>query len=307
MDLRQIENILKIAQEENITRAAEKLYISQPALNQQLLNLEKELGTQLFYRNRNNWKLTEAGEIYVEAGKKLLEIKKDAYSRISDLAQTKREQLTIGVTPGTGGRMLAWVYKKFHRTYPEIRIQVSQSFGRQMQKDIASGVLDIGIMTIGNSWSSKEVTEELRKAEMILVMSKDNPMKNAAFIEPDGTEVIDLKALCDEYFVLGNRAGINHTILTDIFEQAGFTPKIYSQSGVFQMNMSMVEENLCCSIIEEYHKDELPEGVISYKLSSHPTLNVVAVYKQGKYLSRATRNFIDIAKEYWKECELKFE
>lgn len=303
MDLRQIENILNIAQEENITRAAEKLYISQPALNQQLLNLEKELGTRLFYRNRNNWKLTEAGEIYVEAGKRLLDIKKEAYARISDLAQTKREQLTIGVTPGTGGRMMAWVYKKFHRAYPEIRIQVSQAFGRQIQKDVGSGILDFGIMTIGESWTGKEVTEELRRAEMILVMSKDNPMRSEVITEADGTRTVDLSKFRDEYFILGSQAGINHTILTNLFEQAGFAPKLYSQSGGFLLNMSMVEENLCCSVIEEYHEKELPEGVISFKLTSHPILKVVAVHKPGKYLSRASRDFINMAKEYWKECE----
>ena len=58
MDLRQLEHILKIAEEKNITKAAEKLYISQPALNQQLLNLEKELGTQLFQRKRGDWRVT---------------------------------------------------------------------------------------------------------------------------------------------------------------------------------------------------------------------------------------------------------
>ena len=55
MDLKQIEYILKIAEENNITHAAEKLFITQPALNQQLLKLEKELGTPLFHRSRSNW------------------------------------------------------------------------------------------------------------------------------------------------------------------------------------------------------------------------------------------------------------
>ena len=64
MDTKQIEYILKIAEENNITKAAEKLFITQSALNQQLLKLEKELGTPLFHRSRTNWRLTEAGEIY---------------------------------------------------------------------------------------------------------------------------------------------------------------------------------------------------------------------------------------------------
>ena len=69
MDTKQIEYILKIAEENNITKAAEKLFITQSALNQQLLKLEKELGTPLFHRSRTNWRLTEAGEIYIEGAK----------------------------------------------------------------------------------------------------------------------------------------------------------------------------------------------------------------------------------------------
>ena len=69
MDTKQIEYILKIAEENNITKAAEKLFITQSALNQQLLKLEKELGTPLFHRSRANWRLTEAGEIYIEGAK----------------------------------------------------------------------------------------------------------------------------------------------------------------------------------------------------------------------------------------------
>lgn len=70
MDLKQLEYIIKIAEENNITRAAEKLYITQSALNQQLLRLERELGTPLFYRSRTNWHPTEAGQVYVENAKK---------------------------------------------------------------------------------------------------------------------------------------------------------------------------------------------------------------------------------------------
>ena len=70
MDTRQIEYILKIAEENNITKAAEKLFLTQSALNQQLLKLERELGTPLFQRTKNKWCLTDAGRIYVEGAKK---------------------------------------------------------------------------------------------------------------------------------------------------------------------------------------------------------------------------------------------
>lgn len=76
MDTRLIEHIIKIAEEKSITKAAEKLYLTQSALNQQLLKLEHELGTELFKRNKADWSPTKAGEIYLEGGKEILRIKK---------------------------------------------------------------------------------------------------------------------------------------------------------------------------------------------------------------------------------------
>ena len=85
MDFRLLEYIVKIAEENNITKASEKLFISQSALNQQLLKLEQELGTRLFHRSRTNWHLTEAGKIYVEGARDALKIKHDTYPRIQDI------------------------------------------------------------------------------------------------------------------------------------------------------------------------------------------------------------------------------
>ena len=81
MDTKQIEYILKIAEENNITHAAEKLHLTQPALNQQLLRLERELGIPLFHRSRTDWRPTRAGEIYLENARKMLQIKQETYKQ----------------------------------------------------------------------------------------------------------------------------------------------------------------------------------------------------------------------------------
>ena len=124
MDLRQIQYIVAIAEENNITRAAEKLYITQSALNQQLLKLEKELGVQLFHRSRTDWHPTEAGEIYLKAAREMLLLKKDTYHRIHDLAKIQQGELSVGFTPGRGIAMFSNVYPKFHRLHPERHCQL---------------------------------------------------------------------------------------------------------------------------------------------------------------------------------------
>ena len=142
MDTKQIEYILKIAEENNITKAAEKLFITQSALNQQLLKLEKELGTPLFHRSRTNWRLTEAGEIYIEGAKAALQIKNTTYNRIYDVVSARKGHLTIGLTPGRGLRMFTSIYPELHRSFPNLDVRPIEMRVRAQQDAIAKGEIE---------------------------------------------------------------------------------------------------------------------------------------------------------------------
>lgn len=74
MDTKLIEAVIRISEERSITRAAEKLFITQSALNQQLLKLEQELGTPLFVRTRSDWHPTAVGEVYLKAARQIVNI-----------------------------------------------------------------------------------------------------------------------------------------------------------------------------------------------------------------------------------------
>ena len=107
MDLKQLEYIVGIAEEKNITKAAKKLYITQSALNQTLLKLEKEIGEPLFERSKLNLYLTEIGKIYVEQAKKILEIRKETYEKIDEIllvgGSTRMPQIKRALTENFGG------------------------------------------------------------------------------------------------------------------------------------------------------------------------------------------------------------
>ena len=82
MNLKDVESIVKIAQEGNIARAADKLFITPSALTQQLQHLEEEIGTPLFTRSRKGCALTEAGTIYLESALQILNIRRETYHRL---------------------------------------------------------------------------------------------------------------------------------------------------------------------------------------------------------------------------------
>lgn len=90
MDTRYLTYILTIAEEKNMTKAAKKLFVSQSSLSQYLTKLEQELGTPLFFRTKGELILTPAGELYTEAARNVIRIKKQLYRDIASLEKDRK-------------------------------------------------------------------------------------------------------------------------------------------------------------------------------------------------------------------------
>ena len=147
MDVKQMLYMVTIAQEGGISKAAAKLFITQSALDQQLLKLEHELGTPLFYRSRSSFSLTEAGRVYVDYAQRMLELKNEAYRIIHDLAGQRRGTLTLAFAPERGMEMFMDVYPRFYRDYPQVKV-VPREMGVRRQLELLGGDgLDLGFIS----------------------------------------------------------------------------------------------------------------------------------------------------------------
>ena len=299
MDLKQIEYIVKIADEHGITRAAEKLYVTQSALTQQLLRLEKELGGQLFTRSRSDWRPTAIGEVYLECAREILRMKHRAYSRISDMVESRKGRLSIGFTPERGIRMFTMVYPAFHRAYPEVIVEPRELSVRRQQAQIARGDLDIGFQTLSEQQKTDDQYMALGREEILLAVPEGHPL--AARKAPEGEDfaVVDISLLRYEPFVLMYRESTVRAIVDDLFRQAGFVPNILFETASNSTIVSMVQSRQCCGIVPYHYVKNRPEGVACFALSSRPVWNIVASYRRGSYLSDAAREFIRLAGEFW--------
>jgi DNA-binding transcriptional LysR family regulator len=202
MDLKQLEYMIKIAQENNITKAAEKLFITQSALNQQLLRLEKSLGTELFVRSRNNWHLTEAGQIYVHNAKKIVRIKKETYHRISDLIETKEGHLTVGLTPERGVEMFAAIYPALYQKYPKVKMEPLEMSVKRQQAEIAQGNLDIGFLTLQDHQKTNDTHIQICTEQIILVVPKAHPLAHLGGGFGERLPEISLKMFENDLFAI---------------------------------------------------------------------------------------------------------
>lgn len=300
MNLKELEYIVKIADEGSITHAAEKLFLTPSALNQQLLHLEQELGTPLFHRVRNGWLPTEAGTVYLNSAREILRIRKETYQRLNDIVTLQNSTLTISFPPERGSYMFTHVYPLFHRDWPNVTVQVIETNVKKQQELIAAGNVDVGFVTLVDRQKTGDVYLPIREEELVLVAPSDHPLCRRAKATPHSKyPELSLADFRSEAFALMHRQSTIYDSLRQLFREAGFSPLVLFETTRSATILEMVAAGLCCSIVPDAESLEHIEGVSFFCLDTHPRWNLMVCYKKGAYLSKPGKHFIALATRYW--------
>ena len=124
MDFKELEYVLLIAQEKNISKAARKLYITQPALSRALHHIEDELGTELFVRSNRQYIPKYTGELYLEMARSVLAAQQGFQDKLKHYKSAKNGTLSLGITPGRGRFLLPRVLPAFKKIFPEYNLKL---------------------------------------------------------------------------------------------------------------------------------------------------------------------------------------
>lgn len=294
MDLKQIEYIVKIYEEKNITKAAEKLFITQSALNQQLLKLEKEIGIQLFYRSRIEVTPTKAGDVYIEYGRKILNLKKEAYNKINDITEAEKGQMSIGFTPGRGITMFSAVFPEFHREHPNIQIEPVELSVKEQIDMITKGNLDIGFVTFGRDYKVPCNYEHIMNEDIMLAIPK-----NHNYAVNDNFTEADISLFKEDNFVLMYKNSTMRELVDDIFKKADFKPKELFETSNSNTIVTMIKSGICCGILPYYYIKDNMDFMNCYYLKDRPFWNVGVIQRKGAYLSKGAKDFIKLVKNYF--------
>jgi len=298
MDTKQMEYIVKIAEENSISRAAAKLYITQSALDQQLLKLEKELGLQLFHRAKNSLKPTEAGEIYVSYARKIINLKKEAYLILNDLAEKQAGTITIGLTPERGIEMFMAVYPEFYQSYPDMTVIPREINVKRQLEMLRNDTLDIGFVTLSSipecSLKFKPITQD----KMVLAIPASHPYAKHANPPGKPLAVADLSLFKDDTFVFMFKESTQRPIIDALFEKAGYKPRVILETSSNQTSYSMVKKGLSCSILPDYYTYP-DDNVVCFRLPDAPPWQLLVAYKKGRYIGKAANYFIELATKFW--------
>ena len=299
MDTRLIEHILKIAEEKSITKAAEKLYLTQSALNQQLLHLEHELGTPLFKRSKTNWGPTRAGEIYLEGAREMLRVKQNTYSQISDLTHGYTGTIRVGMTPVRGPDMFIHVYPAFHEQYPNLVVVPYELNVFQMQKLVTAGDLDLGFMTLFESQRDDNEYQNLYEEEILIAVPEAWNLEGAVMEAGKRRPRLPLLALKDRPMILLRKQTTMRPVLDRLFRARQVVPQILFDTANPATILEMVRAGICCGIVAESTAQGFEQGIRYYSFEKPLRWNVAVSYPKGAFLNQAENLFIQQARVYW--------
>ena len=145
-ELRTLRYFLCVAEEKNMTRAAERLRIAQPALSRQIARLEADLGLPVFRRTSRGVELTEAGEILSTRAYAIMAQLAQAHHDVTARSETPRGVIVVGMPPTPGEFIVAPLLDRVKRDYPEIELRFVEGFSRELETKLTRGEIGLAVM-----------------------------------------------------------------------------------------------------------------------------------------------------------------
>jgi DNA-binding transcriptional LysR family regulator len=191
MDLAGLRVFLAVVRERSFSRAAARLYRTQPAVSIAIRKLEEAVGQPLFHRGARAAKLTDAGELLVDYAERLLNLSGEVGRAMEDLGQLGRGRLSLGVNESSIHALLP-VLARYRRRHPRVQVEVQRTFSRDIPREVLNYRLDLGVVSYVPAEERLAAAEFLRD-ELALVVPPQHRLARR--------RQVDLAELARENFI----------------------------------------------------------------------------------------------------------
>lgn len=285
MELYQLGYFIEIARQRHFTRAAERLHMAQPALSQQMKNLEAELGTPLFIRGKKETQLTAAGKALLPRAEALLAQAEAARAAVSDVAQLRGGKLIVAAIPSVCAGLLPDLLHAFGRKHPGVKLQLIEDSSERVAASVESGHADLGFLQLPASKAAFE-SRVLITEPFVALVAASHALANE--------KEIPLKQLAGESFIFYKGRARDSAL--EACRKAGFEPHIACESGELETIRALVAARVGIAIVPELATTLLPKNTRAVPLKQ-PGLQrqIAAVWKKGGGLSPAASLLLELA------------
>jgi len=289
MNLNQLRAFSAVAREGNLTRAAQALRLSQPAVSKQLAELEADVGSALFDRLPRGVRLTSAGSLLLGHAERILASEAQAHKELAELHSMERGRLSIGASTTIGSYLVPPLFGEFQRAHPQVSLVLEIANSAQIQRAVLDDRVDLGL-TEGLVASDALVVEVVARDEMVAIAPPGHPL-----IAERGR--IDAARLTQQPFLMREPGSGSREVVEAALREHGVSPEPTMSLGSTEALKSAVASGLGLAMVSRLALElELRSGVLVELpirgLTIRRSLHLVRL--RGKQPSAAMTAFLDL-------------
>ena len=254
MLLNQITAFIETARRQSVSRAAEVLFISQPALTARLKGLESDLGAKLFVRGPRGMRLTDAGDAFLPYAVRALETLTDGRMQVNALERGGAGRLAIGAAPAVSTYVLPALLKRFSEGYPRVTVSVRTGHSEEILDLVLRERVTLGLV---RALQHPDIlSTPLYEDRLILVVDPGHPFAAEGRIR--------MKDLANEQLVQFDRTSSYHDLTSALFVTAGVSPAGRMELDNIDAAKKMVEQGFGVALLPQTSvADELEAGTLA--------------------------------------------
>ena len=292
---RDIEYILAIYEHGSITKAADKLFLTQPALSRYLIALENRLDVQIFDRSTSPMSLTQYGHAYVEVALKMRNLQRDLEARQMDLKALRSGLVKLGIPTIRGEFYLPVLLPAFKSRYPNIDFEIEVGSSYYLEECVLKGKIDFIIVNSPLQIDAKALEVRTITTEFLSIATPPAmlPEKNNPYTFKHLQKCLDLN---NQNYILLQPEQRLRQLADMVLAKYNIVPKSILTVGSFSIVENLVASGMGLTISNRvaqrkslYHS--IPD---EYSLGDDYILNAIVAWRKGAYLSLAAKEFIKL-------------
>lgn len=280
MNFNKLRYVITVAEEQSITKAAKKLYISQPSLSQCIRSVEEDLGAELFVRGKSHVTLTPAGELYLDWARVTLNSARQLEEKLAQLKSGSRRQLDIGASMQRGAMLLPEAITSFYAEVPNCSIKIHEDLNRNLLEALKQDRLDM-IIGIPSSDTIHFTSVPLYQERFLLAASKDIPIP---CVSREGSHFpyVEKSVLIGKPIILLQESQYLGQIFRDLLLELNYTPSKSTECYNLETAHSLVSKNVGVTLLPELSllSRRLPDVNYYFFNSNDMGRTVAAVYRK---------------------------
>lgn len=291
MELRQLEYFQMAARLRNITRAAERLRVSQPNITVAIKKLEAELGITLFDRSQKQLALTTEGAVFLNRVDLALRNIQDAVLEVNDYKQLQKGTIKIGIPPMIGAYLFPKIFSSFQKKYSHLDIHLHEEGSMAIREQLERDELDFGIIILSKTPKS---LQDLPMSQNHIVCCVP---ENSDLAKKDSLTLQDIAE--SNVVLLKEGSYIREAVLAKMKDEA-ISPNIVLESNQVNTLKGLVANGVGVCFLLDIVAQDTP-GLKAIPLADFDPVNIGLSWKKDRYISKAAQSFMDFCREILRE------